>query len=60
MKKSSLISYSREALLRDGPHIMTLARHEGLEGHARAIEVRLERERWAGLITNQAEDGKRE
>ena len=23
---------------------MTLARHEGLEGHARAIEIRLEKE----------------
>ena len=60
IKKSSLISYSREALLRDGPHIMTLARHEGLEGHARAIEIRLERERGARLMTNLAEDGKRD
>ncbi|MBD2847484.1 histidinol dehydrogenase [Paenibacillus sp. IB182496] len=45
MKKSSLIQYSKEALLRDGAHIMALARHEGLEGHARAIELRLEAER---------------
>lgn len=52
IKKSSLISYSREALLRDGAHIMTLARHEGLEGHARAIEVRLEKE--AGTAANAA------
>lgn len=29
----------------NGDKIMTLARHEGLEGHARAIEVRLEKER---------------
>ncbi|MGU3471975.1 histidinol dehydrogenase [Paenibacillus sp. D51F] len=61
IKKSSLISYSREALLRDGQAIMTLARHEGLEGHARAIEVRLEREAApAAGAANQATDGKRE
>ncbi len=45
LKKSSLIYYSKEALLANGDKIMTLARHEGLEGHARAIEVRLEKER---------------
>lgn len=41
LKRSSLISYSREALLRDGERMMTLARREGLEGHAQAIAVRL-------------------
>ena len=41
LKKSSLINYSKQALLDTGNHIMTLARHEGLEGHARAIEVRM-------------------
>ncbi|GIQ65608.1 histidinol dehydrogenase [Paenibacillus cisolokensis] len=44
LKKSSLIYYSKEALLANGEKIMTLARREGLEGHARAIAVRLERE----------------
>ncbi|KAA9002351.1 histidinol dehydrogenase [Paenibacillus spiritus] len=44
IKKSSLIYYSREALLQNGAAIMELARREGLEGHARAIEIRLERE----------------
>jgi histidinol dehydrogenase len=44
IKKSSVIYYSREDLLANGKHIMALARHEGLEGHARAIEVRLEKE----------------
>lgn len=44
IKKSSMIYYSREALLRDGDTIMELARREGLEGHARAIEIRLEQE----------------
>ncbi|OXM14724.1 histidinol dehydrogenase [Paenibacillus herberti] len=55
IKKSSLISYSREALLRDGAHIMTLARHEGLEGHARAIEVRLEKEAGAAAVDAAAQ-----
>jgi histidinol dehydrogenase len=45
LKKSSLIYYSKDALLANGDKIMTLARHEGLEGHARAIEIRLEKER---------------
>jgi histidinol dehydrogenase len=42
LKKSSLIQYSREALRRDAPGIAALARHEGLEGHARAVEIRME------------------
>ncbi len=44
IKKSSMIYYSKEALLANGKTIMELARHEGLEGHARAIEIRLEQE----------------
>ncbi|MDQ1911368.1 histidinol dehydrogenase [Paenibacillus sp. GD4] len=44
MKKSSVIYYSKEALLRDGEKIIALARHEGLEAHARAIQIRLEKE----------------
>jgi histidinol dehydrogenase len=43
-KKSSTIFYSKEALMQNGDSIMTLARHEGLEAHARAIQVRLEKE----------------
>jgi len=45
LKKSSLIRSSKDALLGNGDKIITLARHEGLEAHARAIEIRLERER---------------
>ncbi|WP_310830938.1 histidinol dehydrogenase [Paenibacillus pedocola] len=48
IKKSSLIYYSKEALLRDGETIMELARREGLEGHARAIQIRLENETKGG------------
>lgn len=44
MKKSSMIYYSKEALMANAHHIMTLARHEGLEAHARAIQYRLEKE----------------
>ncbi|MDP4099487.1 histidinol dehydrogenase [Paenibacillus sp. P96] len=44
IKKSSMIYYSKEALFKNGAAIMELARHEGLEGHARAIEVRLKNE----------------
>jgi histidinol dehydrogenase len=44
VKKSSVIAYSRQALLDSARDIMVLARAEGFEGHARAIEVRLEKE----------------
>ncbi len=41
LKKSSVISYSRAALLEDGPHIMALANLEGLSAHAKSVEVRM-------------------
>jgi len=44
LKKSSIISYSRAALLEDGPHIMALANLEGLSAHAKSIEVRVKKE----------------
>lgn len=40
VKKISVVNYSEEALQRDGDQIMHLARREGLEAHARAVEVR--------------------
>lgn len=43
-KKSSIISYSKTALMNNGEKIASLARLEGLEAHARAVEVRLEEE----------------
>ena len=45
LKKSSVISYSRAALLEDGPHIMALANLEGLSGHARSVAVRMKKEK---------------
>lgn len=44
IKRSSIISYSKQALLTNGPKIVTLAEHEGLAAHARAIQVRLDKE----------------
>ncbi|KMK77467.1 histidinol dehydrogenase [Alkalihalobacillus pseudalcaliphilus] len=41
VKKSSIISYSKTALQKNGEQIMALARMEGLEAHARAIEIRM-------------------
>ena len=40
MKKVSVIGYSEAALQRDATQIALLARSEGLEAHARAVEVR--------------------
>lgn len=44
LKKSSMIYYSKQALLEDASDIMKLARAEGLEAHARAVQIRLEKE----------------
>lgn len=41
VKKSSLISYSKQDLLNNAAKIASLARLEGLEAHARAVEARL-------------------
>lgn len=45
IKKTSVIYYSKEALLANGANIMTLARAEGFEAHARAIQIRLDKEK---------------
>ncbi len=42
LRRSSLISYSREALAEEAEAIVTLARVEGLEAHARSVESRLD------------------
>jgi len=43
VKHTSVLALSRAALLRQAEAIVTLARAEGLEGHARAVERRLAR-----------------
>jgi len=42
VKKSSVLSYSFEALEIDGPTVMLIAEAEGLDSHARAVDLRLE------------------
>jgi histidinol dehydrogenase len=44
-KKSSVILYSKKALLDNGSKIAGFARMEGLEAHARAVEARLRNDR---------------
>jgi len=44
-KKTSVISYSSEALTRDAADIMRLAQLEGLEAHARSVKVRLQKDK---------------
>jgi histidinol dehydrogenase len=41
VKKTSVISYSRVAINRDGAGIMRLAELEGLQAHAESVRVRL-------------------
>ncbi|MEW6486316.1 MAG: histidinol dehydrogenase [Thermodesulfobacteriota bacterium] len=43
VKRSSLVCFSRDALGRLGRPVAHLARLEGLEAHARAVEMRLEK-----------------
>lgn len=40
VKKSSVISYSEQAFFRDAEDVSAIARMEGLEAHARAVDVR--------------------
>ncbi|NUQ02086.1 MAG: histidinol dehydrogenase, partial [Armatimonadetes bacterium] len=42
LKRSSLIAYSRATLAAEAESIVTLARAEGLEAHARSVEARLD------------------
>ncbi|MDN6967315.1 histidinol dehydrogenase [Oenococcus sp. UCMA 17063] len=42
VKRTSFIQYTKAALAKEAPAITTLARVEGLEGHARAIESRFD------------------
>jgi histidinol dehydrogenase len=42
LKKSSVIMYSREALLADGPYAIELAEAEGLDAHANAVRIRIQ------------------
>lgn len=44
LKKQSLIRYSKEAILKHGRKIIEMATVEGLEAHAHAIRLRLEKE----------------
>jgi histidinol dehydrogenase len=44
MKKSSIISYSKEALRKVKDDVILFAESEGLGAHANAIRVRFEKE----------------
>ncbi|KEO81343.1 histidinol dehydrogenase [Tumebacillus flagellatus] len=44
VKKSSVIQYGKQALLENGEKIITLAEAEGLQAHANAIRIRLDKE----------------
>ena len=44
VKKSSFLYYSKEAVLKNGEKIITLAEKEGLTAHANSVRVRLDDE----------------
>lgn len=41
IRRTSLLHYNKEALSREAADIMKLAEMEGLDAHARSVEVRL-------------------
>jgi len=41
MKKSGLIAFSQDALRRFAEKVVQIARVEGLEGHAQAVDIRM-------------------
>lgn len=53
VKRTQFISYTRDALRKDAKAVTTLARVEGLEAHARAIESRLPQNQKAGDANEQ-------
>ncbi|MEA1933031.1 MAG: histidinol dehydrogenase [Thermodesulfobacteriota bacterium] len=42
VKKTSLISYTRQALIKDAEHILKLADMEGLTAHAESVSIRVD------------------
>ena len=42
VKKTSLISYTRRALIKDAEHILKLANMEGLTAHAESVSIRVD------------------
>ncbi len=44
IKRTSIIDYSKEALLKDAPSIIRLANEEGLYAHANAVKIRIDGE----------------
>ena len=41
MKKSNIVSYTKEDLVKAKDHVIRLAHMEGLEAHALSLEARL-------------------
>lgn len=54
VKRTAFMQFSKECLAELAPHIATLARTEGLEGHARSIEVRFDQTKDVS-VTDEAE-----
>lgn len=54
VKRTAFMQFSKERLAELAPHIATLARTEGLEGHARSIEVRFDQTKDVS-VTDEAE-----
>ena len=44
LKRTSIIRYERDALLRDSAQLAAIAQAEQLEGHARSVSIRLQQE----------------
>lgn len=56
VKRTAFMQFSKERLAELAPHIATLARTEGLEGHARSIENRFDKTKDNAVVAGKGED----
>lgn len=56
VKRTAFMQFSKERLAELAPHIATLARTEGLEGHARSIEIRFDKTKDNAVVAGKGED----
>lgn len=53
VKRTAFMQFSKERLAELAPHIATLARTEGLEGHARSIEIRFDKTKDGAVVSGE-------
>ena len=57
LRRQSVLHYSPARLVADGPSVVRFAQAEGLDAHALAVQVRLERGDWRAMDDDSIESG---